>query len=158
MRVSITDLPPNMQEQVLKKFQAEQQKKLEKMKQLNETQNITEEENKKKKNKFKNIKTTINEIHFDSKKEANRYNELMLMLQADEIEDLKLQPDFTLQEAYTTPDGKRIKAIRYKADFSYKKNGKLVVEDVKSKATKTPIYSMKRKMMAEKYGIDIVEI
>ena len=156
MRVSITDLPPNMQAQVLKKFQDEQQKKAEKLNQIN--QNGQNGNNKTKQNKFKNVKTTINEIHFDSKKEANRYNELMLMLKAGEIEDLKLQPDFTLQEAYTTPEGKRIKAIRYKADFSYKKDNKLIVEDVKSKATKTPIYSMKRKMMAEKYGIDITEI
>jgi hypothetical protein len=97
----------------------------------------------------------------------------MLMLQAGQIRDLKLQPQFTLQEAYTTPDGDRIKAIRYQADFSYKtmplywehyeeqcpdESWYTVVEDVKSKATKTRVYGIKKKLMREKFGIEIQEI
>ena len=58
-------------------------------------------------------------LTFDSKKEARRFDELMLMLKAGKISDLKLQPQYTLQEAYTTPEGDRIRAIRYQADFSY---------------------------------------
>ena len=99
-------------------------------------------------------------IRFASKKEARRYDELMLMLQAGKIRDLKLQPQFTLQEAYTTPDGKRVRAIRYDADFSYYDcdTGESVVEDVKSNATKTRVYQMKRKLMLEKFGIEIREV
>lgn len=51
-------------------------------------------------------------IRFDSKKEAGRFRELQAMLQAGLIRELRLQQDFTLQEAYTTPDGRRIRAIR----------------------------------------------
>ncbi len=51
---------------------------------------------------------------------------------------MRLQQDFTLQEAYTTPDGRRIRAIRYCADFCYERktqNGwEKIVEDVKSRA------------------------
>ena len=99
-------------------------------------------------------------LRFDSKKEARRYDELMLMLQAGKIRDLKLQPQFTLQEAYTTPDGKRVRAIRYDADFSYYDcdAGESVVEDVKSNATKTRVYQMKRKLMLEKFVIEIREV
>lgn len=88
-----------------------------------------------------------------------------------------MQQDFTLQEAYTTAGGERIRAIRYRADFTYKveKTGNYipatvsfndmeywkslvqqrgtgveVVEDVKSTATRTAEYKMKRKMMAQK--------
>ena len=58
-------------------------------------------------------------IRFQSQKEARRYDELMVMLRAGKIRDLRLQVDFTLQEAYTDSTGKRVWAIRYKADFTY---------------------------------------
>lgn len=100
-------------------------------------------------------------IRFDSKKEATRYDELMLLLKAKRIKNLKLQPEYTLQEAFTTPEGERIKAIRYKADFSYEKfvSGEIVtiVEDVKSEGTKTQQYLLKRKLMQDK-GIKITEV
>ena len=100
-------------------------------------------------------------IRFDSKKEAARYDELILLLKAKRIKNLKLQPEYTLQEAFTTPEGERIKAIRYKADFSYEKfvSGEIVtiVEDVKSEGTKTQQYLLKRKLMQDK-GIKITEV
>lgn len=105
-------------------------------------------------------------VDFDSKKEARRYDELMARLGRGEIRELKLQPQFTLQEAYTTPEGQRVRAIRYQADFSYEEKGydgaedvwKLVVEDVKSQATKTRVYGLKKKLLRQKFGIDIREI
>lgn len=100
-------------------------------------------------------------IRFDSKKEAARYDELMLLLKAKRIKNLRLQPEYTLMEAFTTPEGERIKAIRYKADFAYEKavDGEIVtvVEDVKSEGTKTQQYLLKRKLMQEK-GIKITEV
>jgi len=107
-------------------------------------------------------------VDFDSKKEARRYDELMAMLRAGQIRDLKLQPQFTIQEAYTTPEGQRVRAIRYQADFSYERatepdcNGEIhwlrVVEDVKSRATKTRVYEIKKKLLREKLGIEIREV
>ena len=82
----------------------------------------------------------------------------MAMLRAEIITDLRLQPQFTLQESYITENGKRIRAIRYTADFSYRFGGKLVVEDVKSTATRTKEYLRNKKMMRSKYGIDIQEV
>ena len=58
-------------------------------------------------NKYGNKKAVRNGITFDSQKEAARYDQLMLRLCAGEIRDLKLQPEFTLQEAFTTPLGVR---------------------------------------------------
>lgn len=115
-------------------------------------------------------------IRFDSQKEAKRFDELLVLLQAGQIKDLKLQPQFTLQEAYTTPDGIRVQAIRYRADFSYQrletmkyqKDGGCsyeycdewvkIVEDVKSHATKTRVYEMKKKLLRERFGIEIAEV
>lgn len=53
-----------------------------------------------------------------------------------------------------------MQAIRYVADFSYFDCdlGKDVVEDVKSRATKTRVYEMKRKLLLERFGIEIREV
>ena len=57
-------------------------------------------------------------LHFDSQKEARRYDELAALERAGKIRDLRLQVDFTLQEAYTDGEGRRVRAIRYRADFT----------------------------------------
>lgn len=108
----------------------------------------------------------MDRIRFQSQREARRYDELMLMLRGGAIRKLKLQPQFTLQESFVSPDGKRVQAIRYIADFSYEKkitslpmdSWEFVVEDVKVKATQTPQYRTKKKLMMEKFGIEIKEI
>lgn len=117
----------------------------------------------KKESKYHNITDSRNgaecEIKFKSRKEAQRYDELMLMLKAGQIHELKLQPQFTLQEAYTTPEGVRVRAIRYVADFSYNTGNGLVVEDVKGgKATQTRVYKLKKKLMQDRFGITVQEI
>ena len=99
-------------------------------------------------------------IRFDSQKEARRYDELMQLLAAGEITDLRLQQHYTLSEAWTTPEGKRVPAIHYVADFVYRtKDGKTVVEDVKGgAATQTPIYRQKKVLMLNRFGIEIKEV
>ena len=54
------------------------------------------------KTKYGSRKDTRGELRFDSQKEARRYDELMVMLRAGIISDLRLQPQFTLQESYVT--------------------------------------------------------
>ncbi len=114
--------------------------------------------------KYHNVKTQECGITFDSKKEARRFRALRQMEQAGEIEDLRLQVNFTLQEGYTKSDGERVRPIVYKADFTYRKRDKnggytlYIVEDVKSRATQTAVYRMKRKLMQEKKGITIQEV
>lgn len=113
---------------------------------------------KKRTQKYRSEKDRRGKIQFDSKKEARRYDALVVLLRCGAIEDLRVQPEFTLIEAYTTPGGERVRAMRYRADFSYRQGGRLIVEDVKSPATRTRVYLNKRKMMMEKYGIEITEV
>lgn len=111
-----------------------------------------------KQRKYRNTPTEVDGIRFDSQKEAARFRELRLMEKAGQITDLRLQPEFTLQEAYTTPEGERVRAIRYRADFSYYINGQRVVEDVKSEATrKDKVYRLKNKL-AKEHGINVKEV
>ena len=105
--------------------------------------------------KYHNKKTTVGGISFDSRAEANRYCELMLLLERGEIRNLKLQPEFTLTEAFITPTGIREKRMCYRADFSYEQDGRTVVEDVKG--VRTEAYKIKRKLLADR-GIQVVEI
>lgn len=118
--------------------------------------------------KYHNQPDNRGKIKFDSKKEARRYDELMLLLQAGEIRKLRLQAQYTLQEGYTTPEGERVRAIRYVADFAYERatapdvTGAVhwlpVVEDVKSRATKTETYKIKAKLLKERFGLTITEV
>lgn len=112
----------------------------------------------KKASKYHSTPAERGELRFASRKEARRYDELMGMLRAGIISDLRLQPQFTLQESYITETGERIRAIRYTADFLYKFGGKLVVEDVKTKPTRTKEYLRNRKFMRSKFGIEIQEV
>lgn len=109
-------------------------------------------------NKYHAEKAERGKLKFDSKKEARRYDALVALLAAGEISDLRIQPEFTLVEAFTAPDGERMRAMRYRADFSYWRRGELIVEDVKSPATRTRVYINKRKMMRDKFGIDVREV
>lgn len=82
----------------------------------------------------------------------NRYVELTLLEKAKAIQDLKTQVSFPL-----IPKSKYGREIKYIADFVYYENGKMVVEDTKSPATKTPVYRLKKRLMAEIYNIEIKE-
>ena len=114
----------------------------------------------KKASKYHSAPAERGELRFDSQKEARRYDELMVMLRAGIISDLRLQPQFTLQESYVTETGERIRAIRYTADFSYIRevSGEKIVEDVKSGPTRTKEYLRNRKFMRSMYGIDVREV
>ena len=104
-----------------------------------------------KKSKYGAVKTEVDGIKFDSKHEAKRYQELRLLEQAGEITNLCLQVPFEL-----IPKSKYGMPIRYIADFTYNdRNGQLIVED--AKGVKTPVYRLKRRLMAELKGIEIKE-
>ena len=68
------------------------------------------------------------------------------------IQDLKTQVTFPL-----LPKSQYGREIKYIADFTYYEDGKLVVEDVKSPVTKTPLYRLKKRLMGELYGIKVKE-
>ena len=101
-------------------------------------------------NKYGAEATVIDGIRFDSKKEANRYAELKLMEKGKLITDLKLQPRFELQAAFTDRRGNKHRKIEYVADFTYwEYGGGHIIEDVKGCAT--DMYKLKKKLFLFKY-------
>lgn len=90
---------------------------------------------------------------FDSKLEFRRWRELKLLERAGVITELRRQVRIPL-----IPQSKYGREIAYVADFSYREDGKVVIEDTKSEATKTPLYRLKKRLVAEKYGIEIKEV
>jgi len=114
-------------------------------------------------NKYNARKTEVDGMMFDSQKEANRYKELKLLQRAGEIRDLRLQQKFCLIPTIEgARGGVRQRATYYIADFEYwEKTGdhwKRVVEDVKSPATKTAVYKLKKKLMLWRHGVEIREV
>lgn len=91
--------------------------------------------------KYNNVRTTIDGITFDSKKEAARYSELRLLEIGNAISDLECQPKIPLMV-----NGQKLG--HYIGDFKYREGGEWVIEDVKSKATMTPVYRLKKKILA----------
>ena len=111
---------------------------------------------------------TSDGIWHDSKKEARRWEELLIMVRAGLIMDLKRQVKFVLIPTQRGEDtiGKRGKRYpgkvierecSYIADFVYwdLKQAKQVVEDVKG--VRTPEYKIKRKLMLYIHNIKIAE-
>jgi len=102
--------------------------------------------------KYNNVKKEVDGKKFDSTKESKRYLELKSMVERGEISELHEQVKFTFAH-------NGVKICSYIADFTYSKNGKEVVEDVKSEMTKKlPVYKIKKKMMVAFFGIEINEV
>lgn len=108
-------------------------------------------------NKYNNQKYLVNGIKFDSKLEAKRYLQLKELEKNGTIKDLKRQVPFIIQDEYKRKDGKKIRPITYKADFTYINDlNNLVVED--TKGYRTDVYKLKKKLVEKKYNIIIQEI
>lgn len=109
-----------------------------------------------KKNKYNAQKVTYRGETFDSKREAGRFAQLLLLQKAGQITGLKRQVPYLLIPAQYI-DGKCVeRAVTYRADFVYRENGELVVED--TKGVRTPDYIIKRKLMLQVYGIRVKEV
>ena len=122
--------------------------------------------------KYGSRKQTVSGITFDSCREAGRFQELRLLERAGEISDLRLQVKYVLIPTQRAPSfevykrgpnkGRRKpgevleKECAYIADFVYVKDGETVVED--AKGYRTDVYIIKRKLMLERYGIQIQEV
>lgn len=103
--------------------------------------------------KYNARKTTVDGIEFDSAKESKRYAELKLLERGGLIRDLERQKKFEI-----CAKSKGGRALYYIADFVYWDNvgNQIIVEDVKG--YKTPVYNLKKRLMYEKYGIEIKEV
>lgn len=103
------------------------------------------------KSKYNNVKIEVDGEKFDSKKEAARYGQLLLLQKSGQITNLQKQVPFRLEV-----NGQLV--CKYIADFTYAVNGVGVVEDCKSKHTRTlPVYRIKKKLLKALYNIDIKE-
>lgn len=105
-------------------------------------------------NKYGNKKVKDGNETFDSVFEYEHWCELKLLEKAGVISRLNRQKRFVLIDK-----SKYGREVAYLSDFDYyNENGEYVVEDCKSIATKTPLYKLKKRLLAERYGIIIKEI
>jgi hypothetical protein len=89
---------------------------------------------------------------FDSHAERDRYRDLKAMWVAGEITDLRVHPRYRLEV-----EGRLVG--NYIGDFEYRDaSGAFIVEDVKSPVSRTPVYRLKKKLMAALWGIEVLEV
>jgi hypothetical protein len=95
--------------------------------------------------------TVVDGIKFASKAEARRYGELTLLERVGKIKDIVLQPRVPI-------DVNGVRIGTYVADFMYVdvETGETVYEDVKG--VKTPVYNLKKRLVAAIHGIKIKEV
>ena len=105
----------------------------------------------KRRSKYRAQPVVIDGERFDSKLEATRWLQLLTMQRAGIISDLRRQVPFVLIDK-----SEHGRAIVYKADFVYTQDGSEIVED--AKGFKTDVYQLKKRLMAERYGIIIQEV
>lgn len=97
---------------------------------------------------------------YRSKRELTRHRELLMLVQAGKIENLRREVPYIVVPSQRRPDGKAEREVKYVADFVYDHfaNGfrETRVEDVKGVRTKD--YIIKRKLMLKVHRIEIVEV
>lgn len=96
-------------------------------------------------------------ITFDSIKEYEYYLILKDREKRGEISHLWRQYKIEIQPSFTTPDGERIQAINYIADFYYFDNSARIWRVVDTKGVRTDVYKLKKKLLAY-HGIYIEEV
>jgi hypothetical protein len=101
--------------------------------------------------KMRNVRTQVDGITFDSLDEAARYGELKIEERVGLITNLRVHKPFRL-----VVNG--VHVCDYESDFTYRRDGMLVVEDVKSPGTITYAYRIKKKLMLAIHGIAIQEV
>lgn len=90
--------------------------------------------------------------YFASESEASRWAQLRLMQRAGEISGLKVQPAFPIKI-------NGVLVFTYRGDFQYiRKGGATVIEDVKPRGYRDPVYLLKKKAVQAAYGIEIREV
>lgn len=105
--------------------------------------------------KYRNRKIKTADGVFDSAKEYARWVQLKCDERAGRITLLRRQIPFVLLHSQKGPT-RTERPVKYIADFVYKQDGDLVVEDVKGVRTKE--YVIKRKLMLKVHGIEIKEV
>ena len=110
-------------------------------------------------NKYNAEKCYAYGLKFDSKAEMERYLYLRDRMNKGEISGLECQKKFTIIEPQNY-GRHRLQPTNYIADFVYREKGKTIVEDVKGykKGVAYQLFTIKKKLMLQKYGIWVREI
>lgn len=85
---------------------------------------------------------------FDSQKEARRWSELVILERVGTIRRLERGKDMPVVLG-------GVKVFSYRPDFIYFEDGARIVEDVKG--FRTPVYRLKKRILAALYNIEIRE-
>ena len=97
--------------------------------------------------KYGSISKQCKQAHVhQSKKEAAACNILHYLQKTGKILRLEVQPTFTLQPSFTGVDGKKVRAIKYTADFSFYDLEYKRHRIIDIKGFKTPVYRIKKKL------------
>lgn len=106
-------------------------------------------------NKYNAKKTIVDGIKFDSKRESEVYKKLK-----EQNIKFERQVEYILQDGYVSSDGRKIRPIKYIADFVLMDDNNVItnVIDVKSPATITPEFKLKKKLFDKKYYPLYIEI
>ena len=109
--------------------------------------------------KYRNNPCIVGGEKYRSQREAKRHQELLLLQRAGKISGLTREVAFELSPGVKI-DGEDRKRppLRYVADFVYSDvtAGRVVVED--AKGVQTPVYRLKKHLMATLRGIHVKEV
>jgi uncharacterized protein DUF1064 len=104
--------------------------------------------------KYGNRRFVNEEGRWDSKREYARWCDLKLLQSSGKISELRRQVVYDLLPQCTL-GGRRHRPIRFVADFVYIEDGEKKVED--SKGFKNRLYMLKRRLMWQLLGIEVIE-
>jgi uncharacterized protein DUF1064 len=108
--------------------------------------------------KYRNTVVMMDGHRFASQKEANDYKLLRYREVMGEITNLRLQPEFVLQEAFTDRNGKRQRAIIYRADFMWDDVDTGETHVLDTKGYETQVYRLKAKLFLQMYPQYVYEV
>lgn len=106
--------------------------------------------------KYRNEPIVIDGIRFDSKFEHKRWVELKNMERLGLISELQRQVSFGLDVPSTEGP---VRIGSYVCDHTYRRDGALVLEEVKSPSTmREKLYVWKKNHVQRQYGVQITEV
>lgn len=102
-----------------------------------------------KSHKYNATRKTVDGITFDSAGEARAFSLLKLWEKSGAIQNIELQPRYTLMDGYTDATGRKVRSMQYVPDFRFTRAGQTVVVDFKG--VKTEAYKLKAKLFRQRY-------
>jgi hypothetical protein len=108
--------------------------------------------------KYRNKPCTVGAEKYRSQRERDRHQALLLLQKAGQIAGLAREVPFELAPGVKIEgESRKRPAVRYVADFVYSdvQAGRVVVED--AKGMQTPVYRLKKHLMATLRGIHVRE-